>query len=67
VTVALHQVGRVDPGAAYGDDDVEGTGIGRRSLLENERPLVDHDAAHPCSLRRVAYAERPLVSRDDHL
>jgi hypothetical protein len=67
VAVALHEVGRVDPGTADRDDDVVGAGIGGLALLEFEVPIVDDDAAHPCSLRRAALHDRPLVSRNDHL
>jgi hypothetical protein len=52
VAVALHEVGCVDAGAADRDDHVVRTGIGGLTLLDLEVPIVDDDAAHPCSLRR---------------
>jgi hypothetical protein len=52
VAVTLHEVGGVDAGTTDRDDDVVRTGIGGLTLLDFEFPIVDDDAAHPCSLRR---------------
>ena len=56
VTVALHEVGRVDAGAADRDDDVEGPGFGVSRSCISRWPSLMTTQRTRCSLRRVVSA-----------